>query len=174
LLIQRVRDIVTVGRGETINRQPENSTTIFSEARMEFDESLFPNVEFQFDLKDFNLLCDKPRMVRALRNAIENAIISLHGETGFIKLSCWNDERNAYFSIRDNGCGMDERIKNKMLTPYFTTSKKDGGTGIGTMIMQHVAELHNGSIKIYSEKGVGTEIIFALPFIKYSKPKRVN
>jgi signal transduction histidine kinase len=58
---------------------------------------------------------------------------------------------------------MDEQTRKKILQPYFTTSGGKGGSGIGTMIMQQVLELHGGSITIQSEKGTGTEIIFSLP-----------
>jgi signal transduction histidine kinase len=71
-----------------------------------------------------------------------------------------------YFSVKDTGAGMDDKTKAKMLTPYFTTSKKHGGAGIGTMIMQHVAELHGGRMIVNSEPGKGTEIVFVIPSVK--------
>ncbi|TAL67686.1 MAG: PAS domain-containing sensor histidine kinase [Bacteroidetes bacterium] len=163
LLIQRVRDIVTVGRSDSIERQVVNAAAICIEARVEFDETLFPDVEFDLRILNFNVSCDKPKMIRALRNAIENGIRSLNGKPGRIKIACWSDAKYAFFSITDSGVGMDEVTKKKMLTPYFTTSKNFGGTGIGTMIMQHVVQLHGGELLINSNPGEGTEIIFCIP-----------
>ncbi|MBI5324692.1 MAG: PAS domain-containing protein [Ignavibacteriae bacterium] len=163
LLIQRVRDIVTVGRSDSIERQVVNAAGICIEARVEFDETLFPDVEFDLRILNFNVSCDKPKMVRALRNAIENGIRSLKGKPGRIKIACWSDPKYAFFSVTDSGAGMDEITKKKMLTPYFTTSKNYGGTGIGTMIMQHVVQLHGGELLINSTPGEGTEIIFSIP-----------
>ncbi len=163
LLIQRVRDIVTVGRSDTIERQVVNAAAICIEARVEFDETLFPDVEFDLRILNFNVSCDKPKMIRALRNAIENGIRSLKGKPGRIRITCWSDVKYAYFSVMDSGAGMDEVTKKKMLTPYFTTSKNYGGTGIGTMIMQHVVQLHGGELMINSTPGEGTEIIFSIP-----------
>ncbi len=158
LLMQRVRDIVTVGRGEVV-LQNVDAYDLCLEARMEFDDSMFPNVTFELELNHFDLLCDKPKMIRAIRNAIENAIKAFQGKNGIITLRNWKDIRNAYFSIADNGPGMDKTMLEKFLKPYFTT----GGTGIGTMIIQHVVELHGGILRVNSEKGKGTELLFVIP-----------
>lgn len=163
LLIQRVRDIVTVGRNDEIETETVDSDSICREVRNEFDELLFPNVTFELKTDSFRLNCDKPKMIRAIRNAIENGIRSFKGNPGIVTISCSHDNRFAYFSVRDNGIGMDSETKAKILTPYFTTAKKQGGSGIGTMIMQHVAELHGGEISINSEQGLGTEVIFSIP-----------
>ncbi len=159
LIMQRVRDIVTVGRGEIV-RQSVDAFDLCLEARLEFDDIMFPNVEFELDLQHFEINCDKPKMVRAIRNAIENAIKAFQGKPGKITIKNWKDIRNAYFSIKDNGPGMDKSMLEKFMKPYFTT----GGTGIGTMIIQHVVELHGGTLKVSSEKGKGTELLFVIPF----------
>lgn len=167
LLMQRVRDIVTVGRGE-IFRQSVDAYDLCLEARMEFDDTMFPNVEFELDLQHFEIFCDKPKMIRAIRNAIENAIKAFQGKKGKITIKNWKDIRNAYFSIKDDGPGMDKTMLEKFLKPYFTT----GGTGIGTMIIQHVIELHGGTLKVNSEKGKGTELLFVIPFLSEQRRQK--
>lgn len=98
-----------------------------------------------------------------MRNAIENSIKSFQQSNGTITISNSSDSKYVYISVKDNGPGMDANTKSKFTQPYFTTSKKNGGYGIGTMIMQHVMELHGGELKIDSEKGKGTEIVFCIP-----------
>jgi len=173
LLIQRVRDIVTVGRSDSVNKETVDSYEICHEVRSEFDVALFPHVEFEVEAEHFNVMCDKPKIIRAVRNAVENGIRAFQGKPGKIKISNKADSRFGYISVKDNGAGMDEKTKAKMLTPYFTTAKKSGGAGIGTMIMQHVMELHGGDIKINSEKGKGTEVIFCLPYYTQN-PDRIK
>jgi len=163
LMIQRVRDIVTVGRTDALGMQYVNSNDICQEVRNEFDETLFPRIIFSIECKNFKVYCDKPKILRALRNAIENAIKAMPEQKGRVLISCWNDSRLAYFSIKDDGLGMDQKLVEKMMTPYFTTAKDMGGFGMGTMIMQHVMELHAGKLVINSKKGDGTEIIFTFP-----------
>lgn len=163
LLMQRVRDLVTVGRNDSVNLIPVSSSEICIETRNEFDESIFPNVSFNLNLIDFEFLADKPKLIRALRNAIENGIKALPNARGEITVSAYKNGKQAVFKIKDSGAGMDEETKKKMLTPYFTTAREKGGSGIGTMIMQHVIEMHGGEIFVESQKGIGTEITFLLP-----------
>lgn len=163
ILMQRVRDIVTVGRSDKIEISEANSGDICVSARNEFDESIFPDVSFEVSINDFIFKCDKQKLIRAVRNAIENAIKALPEKKGNISINCYKDKNFAYFKIKDNGKGMDEMTKDKMMQPYFTTAENRGGFGIGTMIMQHVAELHGGKIEVVSTIGKGTEIIFIIP-----------
>lgn len=169
LLTQRVRDIVTVGRGEIV-LQEVDAYDLCMEAHSEFDENVFPNVKFELDLKKFVVQCDRPKMIRAIRNAIENAIKAFQGKPGIIKVKNWSDHRQAYFAIIDNGPGMDKNILEKFLKPYFTT----GGTGLGTMIIQHVVELHGGTIFVHSEKNVGTEITLSIPIKQIFRNDKVK
>lgn len=163
LLMQRVRDIVTVGRNDTLNIETFSVSEICAEVINEFDELMFPDVEFVLNCQNFLIQCDKPKLIRALRNAAENGVKSLKGKPGKICIKTWQENHFAVISISDNGIGMDEDTKKKMLTPYFTTAARTGGSGIGTMIMQHVTELHGGHIVVNSEKGIGTEVIFYIP-----------
>lgn len=167
ILTNRVRDIVTVGRTDFADFGDYYSEEICKQALSEFDENMYPNIKFTLKAENFKLKCDKPKFVRALRNVIENAIRAIKDkENGKIEVLCSKDLKNAYFSVRDNGVGMDEFTKNKILQPYFTTSKDTGGSGIGTMIIQRVLELHSGKIVINSEKNVGTEITLIIPLLQ--------
>jgi signal transduction histidine kinase len=172
LLIQRVRDVVTVGRTESINEELVDAFDICHEVRNEFDEALFPNVSFTVDVQHINFYCDKPKMIRAVRNAVENGIKAMQGKPGSITITNWSDSKTVYISVQDTGPGMDEKTRKKMLTPYFTTAKKTGGAGIGTMIMQHVMDLHGGKIEVKSEVGVGTQIIFCIPTFSQNKGQK--
>lgn len=163
VLIQRVRDIVTVGRSDSLDKQQYDVQEICKEVISEFDQNMFPHVEFVLAAIPMPVICDKPKMIRALRNAIENAIRALKGKPGTVSISNYSEAKNVCFVIRDSGVGMDQKTKSKMLTPYFTTGVKEGGFGIGTMIMQHVVDMHGGEIIINSESGKGTELIFSIP-----------
>lgn len=163
ILQKRVRDIVTVGRSSNLEIIQTNSLDLLNEVAAEFDDSLFPDVEISISTEQFPIYCDKPKLVRALRNAIENGIKALPERKGKIMVSAFQDGRYFCFSIKDNGRGMDADVRNKMLTPYFTTSKDGTGFGIGTLIIQEVVELHSGSLDIKTQKDQGTELIIKIP-----------
>lgn len=160
VLVQRVRDLTTLGRSESIEKLPVSTLEICEAACIEFDESLFPKVRLEYDGRDTLFPCDKPKFVRALRNAVENAIRSLRDSTGEVTVETDYDDSWIYFRVKDNGIGMDEETQRKMFDPHYTRFKQHGGTGLGTMIMKHVVELHGGDIRVFSRRNEGTTIEF--------------
>jgi signal transduction histidine kinase len=163
VLIQRVRDLISVGRSEDLHRTQVHSAELCTDVRQEFDPAVFPHVTFVMKLRGTMMLVDRLKVSRAIRNAIENGIKALRGSPGTIEISTWFDRSNVYISVRDTGAGMDAETMANMMKPYFTTSNDGSGTGIGTMIMQHVVHQHAGSLRVTSELGQGTQIIFRLP-----------
>jgi signal transduction histidine kinase len=164
LIMQRVRDLVTVGRSDTLDIFTVNARELCEDVLKEFDEQMFPHVQFGVEAENFTFGCDRSKMIRALRNSTENAIRALKGQPGKVVLKAWREGNHVCLSVLDTGAGMNEEVKRNMFTPYFTTGSHTGGTGIGTMIMQHVVHLHSGAIEVRSEVNKGTEIIFTIPF----------
>ena len=165
LLMQRIRDLVTVGKSSTLELESVFLSVMLQDVFNEFDPVMYPQVTFILKSNDFTMVCDPKKLSRAVRNAVENAIRSLQGNAGIVELSAWKETGTTFISINDTGVGMDEETKRNMLKPYFTTSKKYGGTGIGSIIMQKVLTLHNAEIFVESEVGTGTKIIFKIPEI---------
>jgi len=66
-------------------------------------------------------------------------------------------------SMSDNGSGMTEETKNKVLEPFFTTKEHGIGTGLGLSMVYGFVKRSGGHIKIYSEVGEGTTIHLFLP-----------
>jgi len=163
VLIQRVRDLVSVGRSEEINRNPVHSAELCTEIRHEFDPAMFPHVAFSMKLRGTMMNVDRLKISRAVRNSVENAIKSLRGQRGTVEIATWFDRTNVYIRVSDTGVGMDAETLKNMMKPYFTTARDGSGTGIGTMIMQHVTHLHGGTLRVSSEPGVGTQVIFRFP-----------
>lgn len=66
-------------------------------------------------------------------------------------------------SFFDNGIGIPEKIKNKILEPFFTTKPAGLGTGLGLYLTYEIIKKHKGEITINSEERVYTEIQITLP-----------
>jgi signal transduction histidine kinase len=64
--------------------------------------------------------------------------------------------------IEDNGPGIPEEIKDKILQPFFTTKKGTEGTGLGLSITHDIIKAHGGSISIASD-GKGSTFTIILP-----------
>ena len=62
--------------------------------------------------------------------------------------------------IADDGQGISDANKAKVFTPFFTTNRESGGTGLGLGIVHSLLQRHNGAISILdTEKGTTFEII---------------
>lgn len=64
--------------------------------------------------------------------------------------------------IKDNGRGIPKENLNKIFTAGYTTKGVGVGTGLGLAISQKIIDKHNGTIKVLSDIGVGTEFIITI------------
>jgi signal transduction histidine kinase len=65
--------------------------------------------------------------------------------------------------ITDNGPGIPEEIKVKIMQPFFTTKKGTEGTGLGLYITNDIVKAHGGTIDIKSTEGKRTTFKIHLP-----------
>lgn len=66
--------------------------------------------------------------------------------------------------VRDNGTGIPESIKDKIMQPFFTTKPTGEGTGLGlSMSYDIVVKAHGGSININTKEGEYTEFVVKIP-----------
>ncbi|MFM8473531.1 MAG: sensor histidine kinase, partial [Candidatus Kapaibacterium sp.] len=163
LLLQRVRDIVSIGRDDVLHAEETDVRELFAGVVREFDDTSFGDIRFVVPTKPLHISIDAPKLSRALRNAVENAIRALPEKKGTIELGVRVSTDRVSLFVRDNGTGMDEQTKANFFRPYFSNYRQYGGTGIGTMIMQRAVALHRGHLSLESEPGVGTTVFFHLP-----------
>ena len=72
-----------------------------------------------------------------------------------------SDGRIAVIRVSDNGPGIPESIRDKVLLPFFTT--KEEGTGLGLSIAVRIIAEHHGRIDIESNQGGGAAFVISLP-----------
>ena len=170
LLLQRVRDIVSIGRDEVLHAQETDLAVFYSSVVQEFDDSSFGEISFVVRVPKTPVLIriDAPKLSRAVRNAVENAIRALPEKKGTIELGYHAQPKEFSLFVRDTGVGMDEQTQANFFRPYFSNYRQFGGTGIGTMIMQRAVALHGGHITLSSQVGAGTTVFFHLPKTVYA------
>lgn len=66
-------------------------------------------------------------------------------------------------SVSDNGSGMPPHVAARVFEPFFTTKPVGQGSGLGLSMIYGFAKQSGGSVKIYSEAGVGTTVRLYLP-----------
>ncbi len=58
------------------------------------------------------------------------------------------------FIFKDNGCGISDKIKSRILEPFFTT--RSSGTGLGLAVLNETVLNHHGTVSIHSWPGKGS------------------
>jgi signal transduction histidine kinase/DNA-binding response OmpR family regulator len=119
---------------------------------------------------------DTFRIKQILFNILGNAV--KFTSYGIIELNVREHETKAgtlVFEIKDNGIGMTEKEQSKIFNEYEQADqlieKKFGGTGLGLPITKKLVDLFKGSIRVDSEKGVGTVFTIELPLEPSEKPE---
>ena len=88
----------------------------------------------------------KPQLIsRSVTNLILNAADATENK-GIIEISLVDQKTGFYIEVSDNGSGIDEKKKEKIFEPFYT-SKKDG-SGLGMLSVQACVTDHNGTLSI--------------------------
>ena len=66
-------------------------------------------------------------------------------------------------SVKDNGPGIPEQVRDKIFQPFFTTKPTGQGTGLGLSLSYDIVKAHGGNIKVESKEVEGSEFIIHLP-----------
>jgi signal transduction histidine kinase len=101
-------------------------------------------------------------LVNIIRNAVEAVVERKPSDGGAITVSCVVEEaKKVVVKISDNGVGMNnDQCKNLFRFKYTT---KHDGTGIGLHLSNMLVKLHDGSIRVESQKGSGSTFAVYLP-----------
>ena len=109
---------------------------------------------------------------RVLLNLFNNAYYAVqqrHNAEGDsykpeVKVSTAMKGKFVEIKISDNGTGIPDAVKDKILQPFFTTKPTGEGTGLGLSLSYDiVVKGHGGTIDIDSKEGEYTEFTIRLP-----------
>jgi signal transduction histidine kinase len=73
-----------------------------------------------------------------------------------------NDPKQIVITIKDNGPGIPDEIKEKIFQPFFTTKDTGKGTGLGLSLAYDIVKAHGGELTVNSGLGEGSEFIISL------------
>lgn len=139
-----------------------NSTLIL--LKNKYKHRIKVEVNYEEGLKP--IACYVGPLNQVLMNIINNAIQAIPEDRkdGQLTISLRKTAKGQLISIKDNGSGMSEEVKQKMFQPFFTTKPAGIGTGLGMSISRDIIiNKHKGEITFLSEEGVGTEFLITIP-----------
>jgi signal transduction histidine kinase len=122
-----------------------------------------------------NLINNAFYAVNQRNNAVEtlhdNAVETLHAMSlpyqPTVTITTRKLENAIEISVKDNGNGIPEAIKDKIFQPFFTTKPTGQGTGLGlSLAYDIVTKGHGGSLDLESTQGQGCTFTIILPIIE--------
>jgi signal transduction histidine kinase len=109
---------------------------------------------------------------RVLLNIFNNAFYAVQQKTKtappeyqpIVEITTKAVNGSIFITIKDNGTGIPEAIKDKIMQPFFTTKPTGEGTGLGLSLSYDiVVKGHEGKIDVDSISGEGSEFTVVLP-----------
>ena len=176
-LLQIIGDIIDLSRLESsqieITYEEASLSTIVNEIIEEArqiirrnEKSIILNVKNHFeDIGDL-IFTDRIWLKRVLNHLMDNAVkFTLEGSVEF---SYMLENQNIVFKIRDTGIGINKenlgRIFEEFRQEFDGHHRPFEGLGIGLTLAKEVIERMGGKIFVQSEKGVGSEFSFSIPY----------
>ena len=89
------------------------------------------------------------------------------GDSGYeptVTVSTKREGDKVLISVKDNGNGIPDSIKEKIFQPFFTTKPTGQGTGLGLSLSYDIVKAHGGELKVESIEGEGSTFYILLPF----------
>ena len=105
--------------------------------------------------------CAPGQINQVFMNLINNAIQAIEGQ-GNIWIKTEQLDGRVIVTVKDDGMGIDESIRNRILEPFFTTKEPGQGTGLGLSISLGIVQDHNGSL-LFESSDEGSVFVVSLP-----------
>ena len=136
---------------------------VYEESKMIDDKHIYNYV----DSEEILVNGDYALLKQTARILVENATkYTEEGEMIILRTGI-NEKGQAFFSIQDNGVGIECKDVPHIFERFFRADtarvRKNGGTGLGLSIAKWIIDNHNGYFSVLSRKEIGTRITVYLP-----------
>jgi signal transduction histidine kinase len=117
---------------------------------------------------------DELRAQQIVWNLLTNAV-KFSPPDSAIRVRTWSAGDSVWASVQDQGIGIapehQELIFEKFVQLDGSTTRRQGGVGLGLDLVKHLVELHGGTVGVTSVAGEGSTFTFSIPIEKRSKPR---
>lgn len=124
------------------------------------------NISVELDLSKTYIYANQDLMEQVWLNLIVNAV-KYNRENGEIYISFYKDDQDIVVRINDTGIGIDQKDIPYLFDRFYkvdrSRSEFSSGNGLGLSITKKIIQIHNGSIDLVSQKGIGTTFFVRLP-----------
>ena len=132
-------------------------------------------IDFRIDMEEKLPFAngDPREFQQVILNLVNNAIAAMKNSGGILNIKVRSDEKKVFISVKDEGSGIPNRIKNNIFDPFFTTKDVGEGTGLGLSLSYGIIKKYGGNIIFTSssaedhpEEPSGTTFTVSLPVKK--------
>ena len=167
-LVENILNMTKIDSGNlTVEKSPEAVEDVISNAVAHVRGRIQRRtVEVEVQDSVFMVPMDGKLIVQVLINLVDNAIKNTK-EDGRIAIRVSEAEGMVWFSVEDDGCGIDESIISRLFEEFVTfrpVSQDTGkGIGLGLAICRAIVTAHGGTITGSNREEGGARFCFGLP-----------
>ncbi len=101
-------------------------------------------------------------------NLVQNACLALPDRSRglTVRTALSDDREEVLLIVRDEGVGISPENIMRITDPFFTTRRKEGGTGLGLSVTSRIVRDFGGHMQFTSKPGEGTTVTVRFPIAK--------
>jgi signal transduction histidine kinase len=178
-----VQQILTFSRQSGQERKPIKVQYIIREALDLLRASIPASIEIIHNIDDrcSPVMGDATQIHQVIMNLCTNAYHAMQDKGGRLEVILSEVDvgyeetiekigmqpgRHLQLLVKDEGCGMDSAVMDRIFEPYYTTKEQGKGTGLGLSVIHGIVKNHAGDIAVRSSPGKGTTFKVYLPIIE--------
>ena len=174
--------LLTFSRRGKYLPEPVNINRIIREVRQVIKRTAGKSIEIETELptETLHVHGDRGQLHQIIMNLCLNACEAMpeggtlavrtenaeQGENFFALHPNLKNRRYVSVIVSDTGTGMDEKTRERIFEPFFSTKTDKTGTGLGLSIVSGIVERHGGCIEAESTPGSGTTFTVCMPATK--------
>jgi CheY-like chemotaxis protein len=118
---------------------------------------------------------DKQKLEQVMINLIQNACQAVSNKEKGIFITSSFDEKSGTIGVevRDEGLGIPQEMLARIMDPFFTTKRSEGGTGLGLAVSSNIVKAFGGKIEVVSEPGKGSVFRILIPTAICKNPVKI-
>ena len=146
-------------------RQDVDVSRVFEEMK-ELANDLRGDLEVEMECGEQTINAIPRLFKRAVQNLLTNAV--RHASSA-VFLRCSEDPDHVIITVEDDGPGIPEDQRQRILEPFIRTDEsrnsRIGGIGLGLAIVSRVAALHGGSLEVSERPGGGARFLLRFSLV---------
>jgi signal transduction histidine kinase/ActR/RegA family two-component response regulator len=178
-----VKQILTFSRQSGQERKPVEVQLVTKEALKLLRASIPVSIEIvqNIDENCAPVMGDATQIHQVIMNLCTNAYQAMQDTDGKLEVSLkeiyveyehtvqkigMQPGRHVQLQVKDEGCGMDAAVLDRIFEPYYTTKEQGKGTGLGLSVIHGIIKNHRGDITAVSAPGKGAVFTVLLPVVE--------